>query len=52
MVGSTTNEIRRGAMSAAGATAGAVAGTWNAFSDTTDQDLTAFQVARKRAAKG
>ena len=34
-------------MSAAGATAGAVAGTWKAFSDTTDQDLTAFQVARR-----
>lgn len=47
VVGSTTNGIRRGAMSAAGATAGAVAGTWNAFSDTTDQDLTAFQVARR-----
>ena len=47
MVGLTTNGIRRGAMSAAGATAGAVAGTWNAFSDTTDQDLTAFQVARR-----
>ena len=47
VVGSTTNNIRRGAMSAAGATAGVVAGTWNAFSDTTDQDLTAFQVARR-----
>lgn len=47
VVGSTTNDIRQGAMSAAGATAGAVAGTWNAFSDTTDQDLTAFQVARR-----
>ena len=47
VVGSTTNDIRRGAMSAVGATAGAVAGTWNAFSDTTDQDLTAFQVARR-----
>lgn len=47
VVGSTTNGIRRGAMSAAGATAGAVAGTWKAFSDMTDQDLTAFQVARR-----
>lgn len=47
VVGSATNDIRRGAMSAAGATAGAVAGTWKAFSDTTDQDLTAFQVARR-----
>lgn len=34
VVGSTTNDIRRGAMSAAGATAGAVAGTWNAGADT------------------
>lgn len=33
VVGSTTNDIRRGAMSAAGATAGAVAGTWNAMAD-------------------
>lgn len=33
VVGSTTNGIRRGAMSAAGATAGAVAGTWNAMAD-------------------
>lgn len=33
VVGSTTNNIRRGAMSAAGATAGAVAGTWNAMAD-------------------
>ena len=46
-VGSTANNIRRGALTAAGATAGTVAGTWNAFSDTTDQDLTAFQVARR-----
>ena len=34
VVGSTTNDIRRGAMSAVGATAGAVAGTWNAGADT------------------
>ena len=33
VVGSTTNNIRRGTMSAAGATAGAVAGTWNAMAD-------------------
>lgn len=33
VVGSTTNGIRRGAMSAAGATAGTVAGTWNAMAD-------------------
>lgn len=33
VVGSTTNDIRRGAMSAAGATAGAVAGTWKAMAD-------------------
>lgn len=33
VVGSTTNNIRRGAMSAAGATAGAVAGTWKAMAD-------------------
>ena len=33
VVGSATNDIRRGAMSAAGATAGAVAGTWNAMVD-------------------
>lgn len=33
VVGSTTNDIRRGAMSAVGATAGAVAGTWNAMAD-------------------
>lgn len=33
VVGSTTNGIRRGAMSAAGATAGAIAGTWNAMAD-------------------
>ncbi len=46
-VGTTANNIRRGALTAAGATAGAVAGTWNAFSDTGDQDLTVFQVARR-----
>lgn len=33
VVGSTTNGIRRGSMSAAGATAGAIAGTWNAMAD-------------------
>lgn len=33
VVGSTTNDIRRGAMSAAGATAGTVAGTWKAMAD-------------------
>ena len=33
VVGSTTNNIRRGAMSAAGATAGTVAGTWKAMAD-------------------
>ena len=33
VVGSTTNNIRRGALTAAGATAGTVAGTWNAMAD-------------------
>lgn len=33
-VGSTANGIRRGALTAAGATAGTVAGTWNAGADT------------------
>lgn len=33
VVGSTTNGIRRGALTAAGATAGTVAGTWNAMAD-------------------
>ena len=33
VVGSTTKGIRRGAMSAAGATAGTVAGNWNAIAD-------------------
>ena len=33
VVGSTTNNIRRGALTAAGATAGTVAGTWNAIAD-------------------
>lgn len=33
MVGSTTNNIRRGALTVAGATAGTVAGTWNAMAD-------------------
>ena len=33
VVGSTTDGIRRGSMSAAGATAGAIAGTWNAMAD-------------------
>lgn len=32
-VGSTANNIRRGALTAAGATAGTVAGTWNAMAD-------------------
>ena len=32
-VGSTANGIRRGALTAAGATAGTVAGTWNAMAD-------------------
>ena len=32
-VGSTANIIRRGALTAAGATAGTVAGTWNAMAD-------------------
>lgn len=33
VVGSTTNNIRRGALTVAGATAGTVAGTWNAMAD-------------------
>ena len=33
VVGSTTNDIRRGALTAAGVTAGTVAGTWNAMAD-------------------
>ena len=33
VVGSTTNNIRRGALTVAGATAGTVAGTWNAMTD-------------------
>lgn len=33
VVGSTTNNIRRGALTAAGATAGTVAGTWKAMAD-------------------
>lgn len=33
VVGSTTNGIRRGALTVAGATAGTVAGTWNAMAD-------------------
>lgn len=33
VVGSTTNDIRRGALTAAGATAGTVAGTWKAMAD-------------------
>lgn len=33
VVGSTANNIRRGALTAAGATAGTVAGTWNAMAD-------------------
>lgn len=33
VVGSTTNGIRRGALTAAGATAGTVAGTWKAMAD-------------------
>ena len=32
-VGATANNIRRGALTAAGATAGTVAGTWNAMAD-------------------
>lgn len=32
-VGTTANNIRRGALTAAGATAGTVAGTWNAMAD-------------------
>ena len=32
-VGATSNNIRRGALTAAGATAGTVAGTWNAMAD-------------------
>ena len=39
VVGSTTNGIRRGSMSAAGATAGAIAGTWNAMADRRAHDL-------------
>ena len=33
VVGSTTNNIRRGALTAAGVTAGTVVGTWNAMAD-------------------
>lgn len=39
VVGSTTNGIRRGALTAAGATAGAVAGTWKAVTEGRNQGL-------------
>ncbi|MFR4697489.1 MAG: hypothetical protein ACLT8V_03150 [Streptococcus salivarius] len=47
MVGSTTNNIRRVLCRLQVLLFGTKVGTWNAFSDTTDQDLTAFQVARR-----
>lgn len=39
VVGSTTNGIRRGALTAAGATAGTVAGTWKAVTEGRNQGL-------------
>lgn len=58
-VGSTANNIRRGALTAAGATAGTVAGTWNAMADRRAHGLKyreivgqSMSAARRNVSKG
>ena len=51
-VGSTANGIRRGALTAAGATAGAVAGTWNGVAQQRERGLKFRDIAGRTVSRG
>lgn len=51
-VGSTANGIRRGALTAAGATAGAVAGTWNGVAQQRERGLKFRDIAGRNVSRG